>query len=321
MTTTALIADIGGTNTRLALAEGPVLDTGSIKRFRNSEFSNFEAVVAAYLPQVGSPSIGGACVAAAGPVVDGVAQLTNIDWTLDIPTIARAAGTDDVALLNDLQAPGHAIGHIAPEGLVPIIPAAEPAAPGATALVVNVGTGFNAVPVHSTPGGRFVPPSESGHVNLPIRTEADLRLSDYVDDSHGFPAVEEVLSGRGLENVYRWHCAETGAAPELRGSEIIAAAEAGRSPQAVAAVQTMLRFLGTVSGNLALVHLPFGGVYLVGGVAVGLQAMLKGGAFAEGFRDKGRFGAFMNDFPVTLVLDDRAPLIGCASHLHERRSA
>ncbi|SIN89665.1 glucokinase [Vannielia litorea] len=321
MTHTALIADIGGTNTRLALARGPELDFASIQRFRNAEFPDFEAVVQAYLPQVGAPEIGGACVAAAGPVVDGVAELTNIDWTLDIATIARAAGCAGVALLNDLQAPGHAIGHIDPSGLVPIIAAPEPPVAGATALVVNVGTGFNAVPVHVTPGGRFVPPSESGHVNLPIRTEADLRLSHYVDDSHGFPAVEEVLSGRGLENVYRWHCAETGAAPELRGSEIIAAAEAARSPQAVAAVQTFLRFLGTVSGNLALEHLPFGGVYLVGGVAVGLAQMLKVGAFAEGFRDKGRFGAFMADFPVTLVRDDRAPLIGCAWHLHERLGA
>ncbi|MGR3794578.1 glucokinase [Vannielia sp. SX4] len=321
MTDTALIADIGGTNTRLALARGPELEVSSIQRFRNADYPDFEAVVAAYLPQVGAPSVQGACVAAAGPVVDGVAELTNIDWTLDIPTIARAAGCADVALLNDLQAPGHAVGRIAPEGLVPVIPVAEAPAPGATALVVNVGTGFNAVPVHTTPGGRFVPPSESGHVNLPIRTEADLRLSHYVDDSHGFPAVEEVLSGRGLENVYRWHCAETGGAPELRGSEIIAAAESARSPQAVAAVQTFLRFMGTVSGNLALEHLPFGGVYLVGGVAVGLAGLLKGGAFAEGFRDKGRFGAFMQDFPVTLVTDDRAPLIGCASHLHERRSA
>ena len=212
------------------------------------------------------------------------------------------------------------MGRIAPEGLLPVITTATPLSPEATRLVVNVGTGFNAVPVHSTATGRFVPPSESGHVNLPIRTEADLRLSHYVDDSHGFPAVEEVLSGRGLENVYRWHCAETGAAPELRGSEIIAAAEAGQSPQAVAAVQTFLRFLGTVSGNLALEHLPFGGVYLVGGVAVGLAGLLNGGAFAEGFRDKGRFGGFMEDFPVTLVRDDHAPLIGCASHLHERRT-
>ncbi|MCO6381918.1 glucokinase [Oceanicola sp. 502str15] len=321
MTHTALIADIGGTNTRLALAHGPELDAGSIMRFRNAEFADFEAVVAGYLPRVGTPQISGACVAAAGPVVDGVAELTNIDWVLDIPTIARAAGTDEVALLNDLQAPGHAIGRLAPEGLETILPAAAPPAPGATGLVVNVGTGFNAVPVHSTPTGRLVPASESGHVNLPIRTEADLRLSHYVDDSHGFPAVEEVLSGRGLENVYRWHCAETGAAPELRGSEIIAAAEAGRSPQAGAAVQTFLRFLGTVTGNLALEHLPFGGIYLVGGVATGLGALLKTGTFAAGFRDKGRFAGFMEDFPVTLVRDDRAPLIGCANHLHERRTA
>lgn len=319
MTETALIADIGGTNTRLALSRNGELELGTVKRFRNADFPDFETVVARYLPEVGAPALSGACVAAAGPVIDGVAELTNIDWTLDIATIARASGCDDVALLNDLQAPGHAVGHLSADKLTPLLSPPGAPRPEDTRLVVNVGTGFNAVCVHSTPSGRIVPASESGHATLPIRTEQDLRLSQYVDDSHGFPAIEEVLSGRGMENVYRWHCAETGAAPTLRGAEIIAAAQSASDPQAFAAVDTFLRFLGAVTGNLALVHLPFGGIYLVGGVAVGLEPLLSGPAFAEAFRDKGRFAEFMDDFPVSLVRDGDAALIGCARHLHERR--
>ena len=318
--TTALIADIGGTNTRLALSRDGEIDRATVHRFRNAEHADFAAVVAAWLPLVGEPALEGACVAAAGPVTDGVAELTNIDWTLDIDTIARASGCSDVALLNDLQAPGHAVGHLDPAHLTPVIETGGTPDPEATRLVINVGTGFNAVPVHHTPAGRVVPASESGHVNLTIRTEEDWRLSHFVGDSHEFPALEEVLSGRGLENTYHWQCAEAGAITRLRGAEIISAAEDESDAQAVAAVQTFLRHLGMAAGNLALIHLPFGGIYLVGGVAVGLAELLKGPAFAEGFREKGRFSEFMENFPVTLVRDDQAALVGCARHLHERRT-
>jgi glucokinase len=37
--------------------------------------------------------------------------------------------------------------------------------------------------------------------------------------------------------------------------------------------------------------------------------------FPEAFRDKGRFAGFMENFAVTLLEDDYAPLTGCAAHL------
>ena len=77
------------------------------------------------------------------------------------------------------------------------------------------------------------------------------------------------------------------------------------------------RILGTVSGNLALVHLPFGGVYLVGGVARHVAPFLEPFGFVDAFRDKGRFAGFMQNFAVTVVEDDYAALTGAAAHLRD----
>ena len=147
--------------------------------------------------------IDGASVAVAGPVRDGRGVMTNLDWAIDREALQRATGAEQTAVLNDLQAQGHALGLIANENLNTVVPGPAPA-PNSGRLVVGVGTGFNAAPVHDTLQGRFVPPSEAGHANLPIRTEADLRLCHFVETAHGFPAIEDVLSGRGLERVYRW---------------------------------------------------------------------------------------------------------------------
>lgn len=307
-----LVADIGGTNTRVALADGARIRADSVRRFRNSGFPGLDPILTRYLAESGIASVDGACVAAAGPVKDGVATMTNLDWSIDGGTLTRATGAQVVSILNDLQAPGYALGHIATENLRPLIEA--PQVPGGTMLVINVGTGFNAAAVHDTPWGRMVTASECGHVNMPVRTEEDLRLAHFVETAHGFPGVEDVMSGRGLERLHAFVTTEAGTPAELPAVQIMAAIDAG-DPQAVQTARIFTRLLGSEAGNLALIHLPFGGIYLVGGVARAFADHLGPMGFPDAFRDKGRFAGFMEDFAVTLLEDDCAPLTGCAAHL------
>ena len=237
-----LVADIGGTNTRVALADGACIRTDSVRRFRNTEFPDLDTILARYLGDGGVARVDGACVAAAGPVKDGVATMTNLDWTIDGGTLTRATGAGTVSILNDLQAPGYALGHIAPENLRPLITA--PQVPGGTMLVINVGTGFNAAAVHDTSWGRMVTASECGHVNMPVRTEADLRLAHFVETAHGFPGVEDVMSGRGLERLHRHlHGIDTGSVAVLQ------AWQAGDA----AAAQTVMLWRDLLAGPLAMV--------------------------------------------------------------------
>jgi len=310
----SLLADIGGTNTRVALAEGGKMLPETIRRYANAEYSGLDAVLASYLAAEGGVDCAGACVAAAGPVRDGVASMTNLDWTIDHDAVARATGAEVVAVLNDLQAQGHALGHIAPEALRPLVRGSGTPAQGASQLVVGVGTGFNAAPVHEAPGGRLVVASECGHASLPVRTEADLRLIRFIESAHGFPGVEDVLSGRGLERLFTWVSTEAGTPRKQRAAEIMTAMAADET-LAVATGRVFVRLLGTVVGNLSLIHLPFGGVWLIGGVARAFTPYMERFGFAEAFRDKGRFEAFMRDFSVSVIEDDYAALTGCAHHL------
>lgn len=313
---TYLVADIGGTNTRVAMTNGAKVDESTIRRYHNAEFPGLETVLGRYVEEVNGPIPDAACVAVAGPVHDGRATMTNLDWTIDKVTLGRATGARVVSILNDLQAQGHAIGHIDASKMTQILAGGgENANPNAAKLVIGVGTGFNAAPVFDTEFGRLVAPSESGHANLPIRTEADLRLCRFVETAHGFPGVEDVLSGRGLERVFAWLGHEAGDPREAAAHEIMAACADGRDPRAVEAAHVFTRMLGTVAGNLALIQLPFGGIFLVGGVSRAFVPYLKAFGFADAFRDKGRFAGFMGNFSVTVVEDDYAALAGSAAHL------
>lgn len=314
MSVLSLVADVGGTNTRCALARGDAVDAASIRRYRNAAHPGLSSVVRTYLAEIGgaAPDAAAACVA--GPVRDEVGTLTNLDWTLDKPTLTACTGAGRVSIMNDLQAQGQALGHLDPAHVRTVIEGPA-GGPNAAKLVVGVGTGFNAAPVLDAASGRIVPPSECGHANLPIRTEAELRLAHYVEGAHGFPGVEDVVSGRGLERIYRWLGHEAGAPREMAGPEILTAARAGTDPRAAEAAATFVKILGTACGNLALIHLPFGGVYLVGGMSRAFLPWLTEVPFAAAFRDKGRFAGFMRNFAVRLVEDDYAALTGLASFL------
>lgn len=320
--TLSIVADIGGTNTRVALVRDGVVDRGSIRRYANAGHPGLAAVLALYLDEAAGgdrrPRPAGACVAAAGPVQDGTATMTNLAWTISPQSVAEATGAAVVAVLNDLEAQGHGLDRLAPGSLRAVLPGAAPL-PLAARLVVGVGTGFNAAPVHALPGGgRLVAPSECGHMSLPVQTAADLALARDAARGHGFAGVEDVLSGIGLVRLHA-HVAglaqKGGGAPPLGAAAIMAAMAAGDDPVATETGRVFMRLLGTVVGDLALVHLPFGGIYLIGGVARAFAAILSGTDFTAAFLGKGRFSALMPDFPVWLIEDDYAALEGCADHL------
>ena len=316
----SIVADIGGTNTRVALTKGAQMLPDTIRRYRNTEYPGLEPILKGYLTDAGT-TCAGACVAVAGPVRDGAAEMTNLDWSMTDASIAEATGASTVSILNDLQAQGHALGHLHADSLRQIIAGPDlgpDAGAMAAKLVIGVGTGFNAAPVHETRRGRLVAASECGHVNLPVRSEDDLRLMHHIaglPEAHGFPSVEDVLSGRGLERTDAFTGQEMGKTTNRTAAQIMAAMADPTDLQAQATGQIFTRMLAMVAGNLALTHLPFGGIFLIGGVSRAITPHLAGFGFTAAFHDKGRFAEFMQGFPVWLIEDDYAALRGCAVHL------
>lgn len=304
----SLVADIGGTNTRIALTHGRDVQHDTVRRYANAGVSGLETHLRTYLDDLQPGQLTGACVALAGPVHNGVGQMTNLSWRIDRDQLGAVTGASKLAVLNDLQAQGHAVGQLAEVDLTRFLP--QPAAsPHAARLVVGLGTGFNAAPIYDTAGGQFVPPSECGHITLPRSTPAMSALADNLAAQHGFAAIEDALSGRGLVAIHHHLHRDT-----LAGPEIISRLEQGDA-DATATATLFVQILGTVIGDLALIHLPFGGIYLCGGMARAIAPWLEPLGFDQALRAKGRFGDFIGQFGIALITDDYAALTGCATHL------
>jgi glucokinase len=325
-----LVADIGGTNTRVALADGRVVRQDSVRKLHNRDFGGIDGVLSRYVADMAlDRTVTGACVAAAGPVIDGAVTMTNLfdadgaPWIIDAPRVSRATGAGSVAVLNDLQAQGHALGHIAADKLRDLIPG--PRVVGGAMLVVGLGTGVNAAPVHHAGAVRIVPPSECGHVNMPVRDEGLLRLVRFVEallagrGEVAHAGIEEVLSGRGLANLYAFAAAEAGMPGGALSDAVLAGAAAGE-PVAEAAVALYVRILGQTLADLALIHLPYGGIYLIGGMSRAMVPHAARLGLLQSFREARRVPLLLHDFAVAVVEDDFAALTGCAAHLDALRT-
>lgn len=315
----SIMADIGGTNTRVALARDLEVLTDSICRFKNAEYSGLEPILTEYLADRPGIKPTAASAAIAGPVRDGEGTLTNLDWTINRDLLRRATGATTVSVINDLQAQGHAVEHLTDEN-VETIQEGEIVDAHAARLVVGVGTGFNAAPVFRTNNMTLIPPAECGHVDLPTPYEDQKRFASEFAATNGFCSVEDALSGRGLTHIYGWIAQNAESSARKTAPEIMSACKDGSDTYANDSIQFFSRALGTVCGNLALSHLPFGGIYLVGGVARAVAPYLHDNGFIESFQDKGRFAEFTKQFPVCVVDDDYAALTGMAALLHELRN-
>ncbi len=70
---------------------------------------------------------------------------------------------------------------------------------------------------------------------------------------------------------------------------------------------------GAEAGNLALKLLPYGGLYLAGGIAAkNLALFTECDTFLDAFLNKGRMRPLLERIPVKLILNPQVGLIGAA---------
>jgi len=311
-----LAADIGGTNTRLALVENGRVLEDTIARFRNADFETPEDAIDSYLSGAGHPACGSAVIAIAAPIDGTAIRMTNHPWTFNAACIGRLLGGAEVTFLNDFEALAYSLDRVDPARLRTIHAPKRQLRSNATRLVVGAGTGFNAATLFPTANGDHVGVGECGHSTLPVETETELRLWSYLALNRGRASVERALSGSGLREIYEWHCLERGKPIAAHTpAEIADLAVGGTDPVCLAAAKQWVTFLGRVAGDLALTFLSLGGVVLTGGVTRSLSPFLSEPDFLTALCAKGRQSELVSGIPVYLLEDDFAALAGCASRM------
>lgn len=305
-----LLADVGGTNARLAIARNGLIDPSSITRYRGDDYESFDRVVQTFLAEQDNPRITAVCVAVAGPVAGGEARLTNRDWDFSAERLARLTDADNVRLINDLTALGYATAHLGAEGVSVLRAVPAHRARNGQSLVVGAGTGFNVCSVRSQPGGNVTAmEAEEGHTHLPANIAALLAARVGDDQMAPFFSTEEAFAGRGLASL---HHALHGVAVE-RAEEISTAAMSG-DPHAEATYQLFTELFGLLLRELALRFMPLEGIFLAGSVARSFAHRTQ--ALEAAFLAEPYMREITENTPLLLIRDDMAALQGCLAAIN-----
>ncbi|MDB5296193.1 MAG: glucokinase [Phycisphaerales bacterium] len=332
-----LAADIGGTNTRLALFDDAGTLTG-LREYRSQDHADLTAIVRLYIadpdtaadPAARRP-VDRACFAVAGPVQgdDGalVSRITNLKWTVEQRRLADTLGLPpaEVKVINDLAANASGIDAVGGSDLVTLQPGDEQ--PGGRGIV-SAGTGLG-VGGAIWDGRRHLPcPSEGGHYSFGPRNELECDLLHFLagrepDKFGGYVSWERVLSGPGLWNLFAFHAARNIGVQSLvvppdtaAGQAAKLVSEAGMAGTCDRAVKTLDLFVslyGAAAGNVAIQYTAINGLFVGGGIAPKILPKLRGESFLAAFLDKGPMrDRLLKNVPVKVITDEHCALRGAA---------
>ena len=341
-----LAGDIGGTKTILRLVKvstpkpsgQPLLKPEFERTYSSQAYPDLVPMVKEFLHQAAIDAGHAydperACFAIAGPVVNNTSSLTNLAWSLEGDRLQAELDLHRVELINDFEAVGYGVFGLAPED-IHTLQAGDPDG-NAPVAIIGAGTGLGQGFALCQAGRPLVFPSEGGHVDFAPRSELEFQLMRYLIDKHQISrvSVERVVSGQGIVAIYQFlrdreFATETSEVAEAitawerqtglstktidPAAVISLAAAEGRDRLCQKTMEIFVSAYGAEAGNLALKLLPYGGLYVAGGIAAKNLALMTAGTFFDAFSHKGRVSSLLDRVPVHIVLNPQVGLIGAA---------
>ena len=307
-----LVGDIGGTNARFAIQRERDAPLDVFPFVATADFPDLETAVETSVFPRTDMRPKSAIIDLAGPVSGDEVPLTNALWRLKPREIMARTSIADVILLNDFEALAMALTSLDDDALTLLGGDAANAAGAKVVLGPGTGLGVGAL---VEAGHLFVPvPGEGGHVALGPETPDEFDIWRHIEPEHGRISAEALLCGRGLVRLYRAVARADGVEPAYASpAQVTDAALAGGDPAAVRTVSLYGRLLGRVAGDMALVFMARGGVYVGGGIPPRILPFLTSGEFRRAFESKAPHAAAMGAIPSWVITRDSPALAGLAA--------
>jgi len=329
-----LAGDIGGTKCTLALYSHSGQKLQQLCRFKVSTRSGetLAEILEQFKSHVEQQTIdlhkGIMCAGfgVAGTHVGDRVLSANLPWPVDRNAIAAALELDEskVTLLNDLVAAASGLAYLKSSDLLQLNEGSREAF--APMAFIAAGTGLGEA-ILFWDGQRYkVSPSEAGLTDFAPRNDREFLLLQSM--RHRMPRVctEDIISGRGFKVIHQVIFPGVQHAffddPDVdAAAKITQEALAGSCGACVETLQIWIETYGAEAGNMALRVLPFGGVYIAGGIALKVVSKLKDGSFVRAFSDKIQLSNQLAKIPIYLVLNEDTPVLGAAHEALAHASA
>ena len=306
------VADVGGTNIRLALVENGSLM--HITKYLCKQFDTITDAITHFAREANVDNFEYGCIAIACPVNDDLVKMTNHTWAFSKTALKKELNLARLLVINDFSAVAYSLPTLTKEQVIQV-GSGVPLEKGNIA-VFGPGTGLGVEHLTWTSGGWQTLDGEGGHVDFAPNDENDLIVWRYIKAKLGRVPAEELLSGRGLVNIYQALASHDGIETVFDDpADITKHALANTDPTCVNAVQLFCRVMGSFAGNLALNLCTTGGVFIGGGIVSRLGEFFVNSDFRSKFEDKGNFAGYVKNIPTYLINEPDHGLLGALAYL------
>jgi glucokinase len=317
VSTDALLADIGGTNARFAVARQDRIDPllmDSVREFAVADFPSLAEAARHYLDTTGAKARTGV-FAVAGRVDGDEARITNHPWVISAARTGQALGLESLRLVNDFAAQAMGASLLRPQDVVPVGGVGWSGHDDAdrTFAIIGAGTGLGVGGLLRRDGRHYPLQTEGGHVGFAPNSPEEIEILQQMSREFGRVSNERLVSGQGLVNVHRALSAIAGEDPgPLKPSDITARAKEG-DERSLRTIDVFCAVFGAAAGDLVLTLGAWDGVFLAGGLVPKLLPSIAHSAFRQRFEYKGRFSPVMAHIPTLAVVHPQPGLLGAAA--------
>ncbi len=310
-TATRLTADVGGTNTRIALYDERSGDFRSVSTFINKDYDSLEDIIQVWRDDLAEDWPERGCIAAAAPPSGDQISMINIGWSFSCSALAEQFGFQQLRWLNDFQANAHSLPHLKPEDVELLHPGEK--ADHSKLATVGPGTGLGGATLQWIGNTPIAIDAEPGHAGLSPGTELEAAIFSHLLPEYRDIYAELLISGTGLVRLYTAIAEISGARPLSLGPEQVSAKGLeGSDTHCVQALETFCALLGSACGDFVLSNGAYGGLYIAGGIIPRMLEFFRQSSFLTRLQGKGLMQEHLAKMPVQLITTDYPGLIGAA---------
>ncbi len=317
-----LVADIGGTNARFGFQKNVNSDIDFINHLKCKDYNTIEDALNFYVDR-NKLKIDNMVLSVAGPCLNKLVKLTNNNWEFDKIELSKKLKVKSLLTINDFVAQGLSFTNFFKANKtnyskkflerfnLKIIKKGTPVK-NTNLLVTGPGTGLGVCTLTINNDCVFPIEGEGGNANFSPQNKIEIELLEFLLKENSYVSFEDLVSGRGLENIYKFNNFKNKQNIQNLHATQIGELALQNDKIAKETVTLMFSILGTAISNYILINGCQKGVIITGGIIKKLESLIYQSNFFKNLENKGNYKDYVNSVPIFFSYDENNGLKGSA---------
>lgn len=296
------------------------IETKLQKKYSTQDFSSFSEILSQFLQEEKIEGVKRLGISVPGPVLNGKSTPSRLGWSLDVEEYKSNFGFEIVTMLNDQEASAYGMALLQDADLEAVYTSGH--LENGNVAILAPGNGLGEAGYFFD--GQYLRPfaTEGGHSEFSPRTNVEVEFYQFLNNIYGIVSWENVLSQKGLFNIYRFlrdvkrHPEPEWLAERFSNGnfteELYKAAVEDNVLICKIALDTFIEFLAREANNLTLKLKATGGLLIAGDIVQTILKYIDKNKFYEKYKISDKMEDMLKNIPIYIIKTDSTNINGAA---------